>query len=116
MLRRNIVRRDKAFSFLEKLKGAEENHPVNVEKVLCFILKDIPSQAFQKKMSPEWETIALVCEAAALVGLGGPSLTEVHLYIPSDLQGFASKWLQLQSKRNVSLTDYFNLWENYEHV
>ncbi len=112
-IRRHVVRRDKARSFMDMLEHADEDtRPLDAEKTLLKILKDIPAKAIREtsKQSPyEWETIHLVMQSAFVVDIISEDMQDISAYFPLNLHYFRSEWLRLQKNKLATIHDYKQL-------
>ena len=114
-LKRDIVRRDKAFQIMQQIEsGLEEQCPLDLEKKLTLILKDIPSHRIklpEKKLSKEWETIAIVCRIASLTELHDKPVLSLDEYIYKNrnykwLTSFRAKWRTHRENSGKTYKDF----------
>ena len=88
-LSRAIGRRDKAISLMIMLESNhEDNKPLFLTSDLTRLLRDIPAAKIgalartSGKLSPEWETIAVVARCASIVELWDTPVGTIQSYIP----------------------------------
>ncbi len=114
-LKRDIVRRDKAFQIMQQIEsGLEEQCPLDLEKKLTLILKDIPSHRIklpEKKLSKEWETIAIVYRIASLTELHDKPVLSLDEYIYKNrnykwLTSFRAKWQSYREHSGKTYKDF----------
>lgn len=119
-LKRNIARRDKAWTLLERSRDGRQM--LNVEPKLIALLKDIPAYAFKKTTGPipEWETLAHVAMTATLSGLWDIEIESVQQVMPANnadsLAQFRNDWAIAQEKTPLSVVDFLNLIKKYDVV
>jgi hypothetical protein len=114
-LKRDIARRDKAFQIMQQIEsGLEEQCPLDLEKKLTLILKDIPSHRIklpEKKLSKEWETIAIVYRIASLAELHDKPVLSIDEYIYKNrnhkwLTSFREKWRSHREDSGQTYKDF----------
>lgn len=120
-LKRNIVRRDKAYTILQQLQNHDDQLPLlKIEQTLLAIIKDIPVKKMKisAKMTPEWQTLTYVATSATLAELWDAPIDSVQIpeNNPVTFKRFQKKWRICQKKQNVTLIDFLNLVKNYDVV
>ncbi len=107
-IRRNIIRRDRAYTLLTQLESEHsELLSTDVESKLLAILRDIPSNKFQSKSSPEWETFECVFKAAHLLGIVNTEVDDM------DLSHFRQVWKIVRKNKSSKLIDFLNVTQSY---
>jgi len=108
-IRRNAVRRDRAYTLLAKIESdCSDLLPTHMEPKLLAILKDIPSTKFQSTSSPEWETYEVVFQAAQRLGIV-PSETVEEM----ELSHFRLQWERVRNNKSSKLIDFLNVTQSF---
>lgn len=119
-LSRAVGRRDKATSLMTTLESTnEDSQPLSVASDLTRLLRDIPSSKIgalplpKTKLSPEWETIAVVARCASLIELWDTPVGDLRSYIPAQdtvhvdtLQG---QWRLFKEDPSKEVLEYLQL-------
>ncbi len=108
-IRRNIIRRDHAYTLLTKLESElSELLSTDMESKLLAILRDIPSNKFQSKSSPEWETFECVFKSAHLLGI-----VNTETVGDMELIHFRQVWKNIRKNKTSKLIDFLNITQSY---
>lgn len=108
-IRRNIIRRDRAYTLLTKLESElSELLSTDTELKLLAILRDIPSNKFQSKSSPEWETFGIVFKSAHLLGIVNTETAD-----DMELTQFRQVWKNIRKNKTSRLIDFLNVTQCY---
>lgn len=105
-IRRNVVRRERAYTLLTQLES--ELLPLDVESKLLAILRDIPSNDFESKSSPEWETFECVFKAAHVLGIVNTEVAD-----EMELTHFRQVWKTIRKNKRSKLIDFLNVTQSY---
>ncbi len=105
-IRRNIIRRDRAYALLVQLQHSELLS-TDTESKLLAILRDIPSNKFLSKSSPEWETFECVFKSAHLLGIVNTEVDDM------ELTHFRQVWKIVRKHKSSKLIDFLNITQNY---
>ena len=119
-LSRAVGRRDKAASLMMSLESnTEDSKPLNVEHDLTLLLRDIPASKIgalpllKTKLSPEWETIAVVARCASLVELWDTPVATIRSYIPVqdtvNVDILKGHWQLFKEDSSKDVLDYLRL-------
>ena len=119
-LSRAVGRRDKATSLMMSLESnIEDSKPLTVEHDLTRLLRDIPASKigalplFKSKLSPEWETIAVVARCASLVELWDTPVATIRSYIPVqdtvNVDMLKGQWELFKDDSSKDVLDYLRL-------
>ena len=108
-IRRNIIRRDRAYTLLTQIESEHSGLlSTDTESKLLAILRDIPSNKFQSKSSPEWETFACVFKAANLIGIVNTEAAD-----DMELLHFRQVWKIVRKNKSSQLIDFLNVTQSY---
>jgi len=112
-IRRNIIRRDHAYTLLTKLESEllstdMELLSTDMELKLLAILRDIPSNKFKSKSSPEWETFECVFKSAHLLGIVNTEAAD-----DMELTHFRQVWKTIRKNKTSKLIDFLNVTQSY---
>ena len=105
-IRRNVVRRERAYTLLTQVES--ELLPLDVESKLLSILRDIKSNDFESKSSPEWETFECVFKAAHLLGI-----VDTEVADDMELTHFRQVWKIVRNNKSSKLIDFLNVRQSY---
>ena len=115
-IKRALIRRDRALTFMEKLENESENVSLNIKERLTFLFKDIPSKKIGaipsnfKTNNYEWETICIGARIASMTGIWEIHVQDLENYLPSiDLQTFKCRWERYRTDASKDATDFLKL-------
>ena len=119
-LSRAVGRRDKARHLMMTLESTnEDSKPLSVASDLTRLLRDIPSSKIgdlphpKTKLSPEWETIAVVARCASLIELWDTPLGDVPSYIPAPgtvhVDTLKGQWKLFKEDTSKEVLEYLQL-------
>lgn len=116
-LSRDMVRRDNAAFFLERIEQENDDSlPINLKDKLLDILNDIevkkigPIPENFDKRSYIWETICIVARAASIAGIWSVPKKKLQEYLPKiDHQTFKQKWSEIKTHTYVDVLSFLNL-------
>lgn len=119
-LSRAVGRRDKAISLMMALESANEDRkPLSVASDLTRLLRDIPSAKIgalplpKTKLSPEWETIAVVARCASLIELWDTPVGDLRSYIPAPdtvhVDAVKGQWKLFKEDTSKEVLEYLQL-------
>ena len=97
----------------------EDNKPLTVDYDLTRLLRDIPASKIgalplaNNKLSPEWETIAVVGRCASLVKLWDTPVDTIRSYIPVqdtvNVDILKGQWQLFKEDTSKDVLDYLRL-------
>lgn len=115
-IKRALIRRDKAWTLMEKLEKNPENAYLNIKERLTLLFKDIPSEKIGtipknfKTKNYEWQTICIAARIASISGIWDLNVQELEHYLPSiDLRTFKHNWEQYRQDTSKDATDFLSL-------
>jgi hypothetical protein len=97
----------------------EDNKPLSVTSDLTRLLRDIPAAKIgalsrtSGKLSPEWETIAVVARCASIVELWDTPVGTIQSYIPAKgsihVDTLKGQWSLFKEDNSKDVMDYLQL-------
>ena len=119
-LSRAIGRRDKAHAVMALLESnLGDIKPLCLASDLTCLLRDIPASKIgavpqsSAKLSPEWETIAVVARCVSYVELWDTPVGTIRSYIPAkdsvNVNSLKDQWLLFKEDSSKDVLDYLQL-------
>lgn len=113
---RALIRRDRAWCFMEKLEEDEENTSLNIKQRLTELFKDIPSEKIGpvppnlQKKNYEWHAICIGARIASIAGIWDVPVQDLEKYLPSiEYRTFKHNWEQLRKNNLKDAHDFLKL-------